>query len=251
VLFVISPALFSPDGDGEADTMYINVGVRDRNGVVGWDVSTYRIWDGKVDYQTPFKRWTGKGPVKETIRWDGFSDPVPMPTGFTAPDPYTYLKVDGKWKVLVDSAADYRAELNAQDVYGNRVNVQRDFETDILVIRTTEGLKIMINSIQFEFDKADLLPESFQILDRLITKLDKFPTYRVRIVGHTDSIGTEEYNQGLSERRANSVYKYLVDNDVAKERLVTEGKGETQPIDDNETEAGRARNRRVEFYLSK
>jgi outer membrane protein OmpA-like peptidoglycan-associated protein len=231
--------------------MYLNVGVRDRSGVAGWDITHYRVWDGKVDYQTPFKKWEGSGPVKETIRWDGFSDPVVMPVGFMAPDPYTYVRVNGKWKVLVDSAADYRAELNAEDVYGNRINLQRDYETDILVIRTPEGLKIMINSIQFEFDKADLLPESFRILDRLITKLDKFPTYKVRIVGHTDAIGTEEYNQGLSERRASSVYRYLVDNDVAKERLTTEGKGEVQPIDDNETEAGRARNRRVEFYLSK
>ena len=109
----------------------------------------------------------------------------------------------------------------------------------------------MINSIQFEFDKADLLPESFGILDRLITKLDKFPAYKVRIVGHTDSVGSEEYNQGLSERRASSVYKYLVAHDVAKDRLTTEGRGETQPIDNNETESGRARNRRVEFYLTK
>ena len=108
-----------------------------------------------------------------------------------------------------------------------------------------------IACLTLAFDKADLLPESYSILDRLITKLEKFPAYKVRVVGHTDSIGTEEYNQGLSERRANSVYKYLVANDVAKERLSTEGKGEMQPIDNNETESGRARNRRVEFYLTK
>jgi len=251
VLFVVSPKLFSPDGDGEADTMYINVGVRDRSGVESWDITHYRLWDKKVDYQTPIKRWSGTGPVKQTIHWEGFSDPVQMPAGFVPPDPYTYRKADGKWEVLLDSASTYHAELNAVDVYRNAVRVAREYDTDILVIRTPEGLKIMINSIQFEFDKADLLPESFAILDRLITKLDKFPAYKVRIVGHTDYIGTEEYNQGLSERRANSVYKYLVANDVAKERLTTEGKGEMQPIDNNETESGRARNRRVEFYLTK
>ena len=99
--------------------------------------------------------------------------------------------------------------------------------------------------------KADLLPASYDILKRLIEKLEKFPNYEVGIAGHTDSIGSDEYNQKLSERRALSVYKYLVEQDVDKERLSTEGFGETQPIDDNETESGRARNRRVEFYLTK
>ncbi len=69
-------------------------------------------------------------------------------------------------------------------------------------------------------------------------------------MGHTDWIGSDEYNQKLSEKRAYSVYKYLVEHDVDKEMLSTEGKGETQPIDDNNTESGRARNRRVEFYLT-
>ena len=249
--FVVSPKLFSPDGDGEADTMYINVEVQDRSGVESWDVTHYRIWDGRIDYETPIKKWAGTGSVKQTFRWDGFSDPVQMHDGFVPPDPYTYRQVDGRWEVLLDSASSYTAEMHAVDLFKNGVSASRSYDTDILVIRTSDGLKIMINSIQFEFDKADLLPESFGILDRLITKLDKFPAYKVRIVGHTDSVGSEEYNQGLSERRASSVYKYLVAHDVAKDRLTTEGKGETQPIDNNETESGRARNRRVEFYLTK
>ncbi len=249
--FVVSPKLFSPDGDGEADTMYINVEVQDRSGVESWDVTHYRNWDGQIDYKTPIKKWAGTGSVKQTFRWDGFSDPVQMHDGFVPPDPYTYRQVDGRWEVLLDSASSYTAEMHAVDLFKNGVSASSSYDTDILVIRTAEGLKIMINSIQFEFDKAELLPESFGILDRLITKLDKFPAYKVRIVGHTDSVGSEEYNQGLSERRANSVYKYLVAHDVAKDRLTTEGKGETQPIDNNETESGRARNRRVEFYLTK
>jgi outer membrane protein OmpA-like peptidoglycan-associated protein len=214
-------------------------------------VTHYRIFDGKIVYERPVKRWEGTGPVKQTIQWDGYSDPVPQAEGFVPPDPYTYRRANGGWEVLIDSAADRVAELHAADIYGNQVQESREYQTDILVIRTPDGLKIMINSIQFEFDKAELLPESHKILDRLITKLDKFPNYKVNIVGHTDSIGSEEYNQGLSEKRADAVYRYLVDNDVARERLSTEGRGETQPIDDNELESGRARNRRVEFYLTK
>jgi outer membrane protein OmpA-like peptidoglycan-associated protein/flagellar hook assembly protein FlgD len=250
-LFVISPTLFSPDGDGESDTMYINVELDDKNGVEEWQISIYREYDGKIERSTPFKRFSGRGSYRDKIRWDGYSDPVRIPTYFTPSDPYTYKKMGGRWVMLVDSAAGYTVELEAYDKYRNRVLIKKRFDTDILVIQTPQGLKIMINSIQFEFDRADLRPESFPILDRLTEILEKFPNYKVNIVGHTDSIGTEEYNQGLSERRAYSVYQYLVEHDVDRERLSTEGKGELMPIDDNKTELGRSRNRRVEFYLTK
>jgi len=214
-------------------------------------VSIYRKWDQKVDRSVAFKTFSGSGTYKGTIKWDGYSDPISMPSHFSPPDEYTYKKVDGKWAVLVDSASSYVAELRTGDVYRNTLTEVREFNTDILVITTPFGLKIMINSIQFEFDRADLLPQSHSILDRLIQILDKFPNYKIRIVGHTDWVGTDEYNQKLSEQRAFSVYKYLVEHDVDKDRLSTEGLGETQPIDDNNTESGRARNRRVEFYLTK
>jgi outer membrane protein OmpA-like peptidoglycan-associated protein/flagellar hook assembly protein FlgD len=249
--FVVSPKLFSPDGDGEADTLYITTEIIDRNGVTEWSISIYRKWNEKIDRTTAFKRYSGKGNFKGVIRWDGYSDPMPMPPGLTAPDAYTQKSVGEKWSVLVDSASSYVAELTATDAYNNRFSEQREFETDILVIPTPYGLKIMINSIQFEFDKAELLPQSFSILNRLIQIIEKFPNYKILIVGHTDWVGSDEYNMKLSERRAYAVYKYLVEHDVDKERLSTEGRGETQPIDDNNTESGRARNRRVEFYLTK
>jgi outer membrane protein OmpA-like peptidoglycan-associated protein/flagellar hook assembly protein FlgD len=249
--FVVSPQLFSPDGDGEADTMYINLELGDRNEVSDWEINIFRKWEEKIERTAPFKRYSGKGEYRGTIRWDGFSDPVPKPANFIPPDDYSYTEVNGKWEVLVDSASSYVVELTASDIYSNKVYVKREFDTDILVIKTPYGLKIMINSIQFEFDKADLMPQSYTILNRLIQILEKFPNYRVNIVGHTDSTGTEEYNQKLSEKRAYSVYKYLFGHDVEKERLTAEGRGETQSIDDNATESGRARNRRVEFYLTK
>jgi outer membrane protein OmpA-like peptidoglycan-associated protein/flagellar hook assembly protein FlgD len=250
-MFVVSPALFSPDGDGESDTMYINVELGDRSGVEEWQISIYRQYDGKVERKSPFKRFSGRGSYRDKIRWDGYSDPIRVPTYFTSTDEYTYKMVAGRWVMLVDSAASYLVELEAYDRYRNRVLQKRSFDTDILVIRTPQGLKIMINSIQFEFDRADLRPESYPILDRLVEILEKFPNYRVNIVGHTDWIGTEEYNQELSERRSYSVYQYLIEHDVDRERLTTEGKGELLPIDDNNTDLGRSRNRRVEFYLTK
>lgn len=248
--FVVSPRLFSPDGDGEADTLYIRVELEDRNGVSGWEVAIYRKWDGKTDKEVPFKKVVREGEYKGTMKWDGYSDPLQMHHSFMPPDDITYKPADGGWSVLVDSASSYAVDLKASDIYNNRINARRDFETDILVIRTPFGLKIMINAIQFEFNKADLRPQSFSILDRLTQILEKFPNYKIKVVGHTDWIGSDEYNQKLSEKRAYSVYKYLVEHDVDKEMLSTEGKGETQPIDDNDTESGRARNRRVEFYLT-
>ncbi len=249
--FVASPKLFSPDGDGEADTLYLNLDVHDTNGVAQWQVNIYRKWNDKIDKSSPFKTFKGKGNYKGVIKWDGYSDPVPMPSSFRPPDNYTYKRVNGDWKVLVDSASSYAAVLTTSDIYKNSTEAERDFDTDILVIKTPYGLKIMINSIQFEFDKADLLPSSYPILNRLIQILDKFPNYKIKIVGHTDSVGPADYNMKLSEKRAYSVYEYLVEHDVDKERLSIEGRGETQPIDDNSTESGRARNRRVEFYLTK
>jgi len=249
--FVVSPKLFSPDGDGEADTLYITTEIIDRTGVTEWSISIFRKWNEKIDRTTAFKRYSGKGNFKGVIRWDGYSDPMPMPPGLVEPDVYTHKRVGERWSVLVDSASSYVVELTAMDAYNNRFSELREFETDILVIPTPYGLKIMINSIQFEFDKAELLPQSFTILNRLIQIIEKFPNYKILIVGHTDWVGSDEYNMKLSERRAYAVYKYLVEHDVDKERLTTEGRGETQPIDDNETESGRARNRRVEFYLTK
>ena len=249
--FVVSPKLFSPDKDGEADTLYLNLNVSDINGVAQWEINIYRKWNGKIDKSSPFKTFKGRGNYKGVIKWDGYSDPIPMPSTFRPPDNYTYKKVNGDWKVLVDSASSYAVIFSTSDIYKNIIETEKDFDTDILVIKTPYGLKIMINSIQFEFDKADLLPSSYSILNRLIQILDKFPNYKIKIVGHTDSIGPDEYNMKLSEKRAYSVYEYLVKHDVDKERLSIEGKGETQPIDDNSTESGRARNRRVEFYLTK
>lgn len=97
----------------------------------------------------------------------------------------------------------------------------------------------------FDFDKADVKPEGQAALDDMMTKLQGMNTEVMIAVGHTDSIGSESYNQKLSLRRADAVKAYLVSKGLDPARLYTEGKGEAQPIADNATEAGRAQNRRV------
>ena len=118
---------------------------------------------------------------------------------------------------------------------------------DILVIKTPYGLKIKISNIEFEYDKAELRGNAFKILDRVTEILEKYSTYKVRIEGHTDNIGTAEYNKTLSTNRAKAVYQYLVTNKISAKRLEYKGYGFDKPIDTNETEEGRAQNRRVEL----
>lgn len=104
--------------------------------------------------------------------------------------------------------------------------------------------------IVFEFDQSDILDGSERTLDAIGTVLQRYPDLRVEVGGHTDSIGSEEYNQGLSERRAASVREYLIENfDIDGDRLVAVGYGELQPIFSNETPTGRTLNRRVEFEV--
>ena len=101
--------------------------------------------------------------------------------------------------------------------------------------------------VQFDFDKSNLKPSSYPTLDEIAAGLKAQPTVKVEVQGHTDSIGKADYNEDLSERRAKSVVKYLIDKGIAPERLVPEGYGETRPIATNKTAEGRARNRRVEL----
>jgi OOP family OmpA-OmpF porin len=101
----------------------------------------------------------------------------------------------------------------------------------------------------FDFDKSVLKPEGKAKLDDLVGKMAGMNLEVIIAVGHTDWIGTEEYNQKLSVRRSNAVKDYLVSKGVEKNRIYTEGKGEKEPIASNKTAEGRAKNRRVEIEM--
>ena len=101
----------------------------------------------------------------------------------------------------------------------------------------------------FDFDKAVLKPEGRAKLDDLVSKVQGINLEVIIAVGHTDSVGTDAYNQKLSVRRAEAVKAYLVSKGIEKNRVYTEGKGEKQPVADNKTAEGRAKNRRVEIEV--
>ena len=106
-----------------------------------------------------------------------------------------------------------------------------------------------MDNVLFDFDKSVIKPEGAAILDRLVAFMKENPEKRVQFDGHTDSIGTEAYNQKLSERRAAAAQAYVTKAGVDASRVTTRGFGESNPIADNKTAEGRAKNRRVEVKV--
>jgi len=105
--------------------------------------------------------------------------------------------------------------------------------------------EISLEGVNFESNSDRLLPGAEGILNDAAATLNKNPTIKVEVAGHTDSVGAAEYNESLSARRAQTVHDYLVSNGVSVDRMSVRGYGESQPIADNGTAAGRAQNRRV------
>ncbi|HWP67620.1 MAG TPA: OmpA family protein [Candidatus Limnocylindria bacterium] len=108
---------------------------------------------------------------------------------------------------------------------------------------------VELRGTHFAFDSARLTPEGEAILDQAIATLEKHPQINVRIEGHTDSIGSEAYNMKLGQRRADAVESYLVSHGISASRLSTVSYGESRPVASNDTEEGRAQNRRTELIV--
>ena len=115
-----------------------------------------------------------------------------------------------------------------------------------------DGQSILVNlpdGVTFAVDSATLQPQFRSTLDQISQSLQQYPNSLIDVYGHTDSTGSDAYNQTLSERRASTVANYLVSQGVSGARIRSQGFGETMPIDSNTTESGRARNRRVEIKI--
>lgn len=116
--------------------------------------------------------------------------------------------------------------------------------------KTDRGLVVTLGDVLFASGQATLLPAAYSNLIKLAGFLNQHPDRNLSIEGHTDSQGSEDYNQGLSQRRADAVRNYLMRNQVAASRLTSIGIGESSPVGDNSTSTGRQTNRRVEVVIA-
>lgn len=112
------------------------------------------------------------------------------------------------------------------------------------------GDVVVLRGVNFEFNESRLTPNAKTILDGVADELAAYPELHIELGGHTDARGSDDYNQRLSEQRARSVVSYLASRNVAEDRMNALGYGETQPVADNETDAGRELNRRVELKVT-
>jgi OOP family OmpA-OmpF porin len=111
--------------------------------------------------------------------------------------------------------------------------------------------KLTLEGVNFDNDKATLRPDAYGILDKAAATLKEWGNAKVEVAGHTDSRSDDDYNQKLSQRRAETVRTYLIGKGVAADRLTAKGYGESSPVADNESEEGRFKNRRVELVPQK
>lgn len=144
----------------------------------------------------------------------------------------------------------------AGNVIGRKMDKQAKEISDTLpgaeVERVGEGIKVTLkeNMVNFGFDSSNLTSSAKTNLDKLAQVLKNNPDTNINIYGYTDSKGSDAYNLSLSERRANAVKSYLVAKGISSSRIFAMGRGENDPVASNDTEAGRAENRRVEFAIT-
>lgn len=159
-------------------------------------------------------------------------------TGSTARGAIIGAAVGGLTGAIIGHQMDQQAKELQQDIPGATIQ------------RVGEGIAVTFaSSSLFDFDSEQILAATATNMRNLAASLGKFPNTDILVVGHTDAVGTADYNQGLSQRRATAVANYLIAQGVSSARLRTAGRGEMEPIATNDTELGRQTNRRVEIAI--
>lgn len=143
------------------------------------------------------------------------------------------------------------AEARAQEAReaGLRSQTLEQELADLKAKKTDRGIVLTLGDVLFETGKANLQPAAYSTIDRLATALKEVPSRKVMIEGHTDSVGSAEFNQQLSQSRAQSVQAALLERGVASDQIQTIGKGESTPVASNDNAGGRQQNRRVEMIF--
>ena len=160
---------------------------------------------------------------------------------------YLVTLPSGKNYGIVAQAPNYLFHSENFDIAQN--TAYQEVQKDIQLKAIKKGEKIILKNIFFDFDKATLRKESIAELERLHKILTDNPKIKIKIGGHTDNVGSDAYNQQLSEKRAKAVVDWLIQHGIDASRLQYQGYGESAPIATNETEEGRQLNRRTEFEI--
>jgi outer membrane protein OmpA-like peptidoglycan-associated protein len=142
-----------------------------------------------------------------------------------------------------------RAKASAREM-AEKANALTKTLQDISAKESERGLVLTMGNILFELNKSSLKSGAERTLSRVAEFLQQYPARQVLVEGFTDSLGSDAYNQNLSERRAEAVVSFLVSQGVAQSRLTSKGYGEEYPVGNNETDSGRQQNRRVELIIS-
>ncbi|MES9941590.1 MAG: OmpA family protein [Candidatus Thiodiazotropha sp. 6PLUC2] len=155
------------------------------------------------------------------------------------------LEQQAKSQALRDKEA---ALLERESALAKAEALRRELE-ELQALKTERGMVMTLGDVLFSTGKTELLPGAMNTIDKLAAFLQEYPEKTVLVEGHTDNVGTDEFNMDLSERRALSVKEALIQVGVDASRIDTLGLGETSPITDNSTSAGRLKNRRVEIVI--
>jgi outer membrane protein OmpA-like peptidoglycan-associated protein len=164
----------------------------------------------------------------------------------------------GKYSVYLKEGQKYDFNISAKGytfysevVDADSVKAFKEFKNDVKLKQLKPNISFTLNNVFFEFDSSSLNKNSELELERVLDLMNKNPKMVVEISAHTDDKGSDEYNNKLSQSRAESVVKFLTDKGVVKERLVAKGYGKTMPFVPNTSDENRAKNRRVEFKVIK
>lgn len=198
-----------------------------------------------VVYNTKTRR-----PIQARIFYESLPDGKEI--GTIESDPLT-----GEYQIILPTGTMYGYLAESEGFIAINANVNlKDVEVygelikNLYLVPIEKGAVVRLNNIFFDFDKYVLKEASFPELNRIIEVMNKNTDIRISIEGHTDNIGTQDYNSKLSERRANAVVDYLVKGGISKERMQSKGWGKLKPMVSNDDEiGGRALNRRVEFVI--
>jgi outer membrane protein OmpA-like peptidoglycan-associated protein len=265
--FRTDPKIADTDSDGLNDDIEISQYKTDPNKA---DTDGDGLNDAQEvqKYQTdPFKADTDGDKISDGDEATKYrSDPIKADSdgdGVADGDEVLQFKTDpGKADTDDDGLNDY-TELNYYHTDPIKIDSDRGGMNDGAEIKASKnpldasddlydlskGKKIVLHGINFEFNKSTILPDSKPILEKVRASLAANPEVTVTISGHTDNAGSDEYNRTLSQQRAQAVKDWLVANKINANRMKVIGKGETEPTSTNDTEEGRAENRRIEFMV--